>query len=116
MRYLAVLQPQHMKGYTLVEASAKHHVEKVIGRDRDEHDAHEELQESTRRRIATRGCSPYLEPKAATAGIEEGAASLRSRVGPSEVNQRVVRVTESKEEVTVELYEALKAGCTDSQG
>ena len=28
----SVLQPHHMKGYVFVEASAKHHVEKVIGR------------------------------------------------------------------------------------
>ena len=49
---------------------------------------------------------PYLEPKAATAGIEEGCiveihgGAFRGQAA------RVTRVTESKEEVTVELFEA----------
>ena len=49
---------------------------------------------------------PYLEPKAATTGIEEGSiveihgGAFRGQAA------RVTRVTESKEEVTVELFEA----------
>ena len=50
---------------------------------------------------------PYLEPKAATAGIEEGCIVEITGGAFRGQSARVVRVTESKEEVTVELYEAL---------
>ena len=48
----------------------------------------------------------YLEPKVATAGIEEGCIIEISGGAFKGQAARVIRVTESKEEVTVELFEA----------
>ena len=67
-----VLVPGHVRGYIFLEASALHHVEKLIG-----------ISGMTTTRLKNcrkvlPGVSPlentlsYLEPKAATAGIEEG--------------------------------------------
>lgn len=102
----AVIHPRLMRGYIFVEASAKHHVEKLIGRAGG---------------VTTpmRGCSKvlpgeaplgvvsnYLEPKSATAGIEVGSV-VEIRVGHFKGNRaRVTGVEEGKEEVTVELFEA----------
>ncbi len=102
----SVVHPQHMRGYIFVEASAKHHVEKLIGRAGG---------------VTTplRGCSKvlpgeaplqvvgnYLEPKSATAGIEVGSI-VEIRVGHFKGNRaRVTAVADGKEEVTVELFEA----------
>ena len=49
---------------------------------------------------------PYLEPKSATSGIEEGCIVEISGGAFRGQAARVIRVTESKEEVTVELFEA----------
>ena len=103
----SVLHPHTMRGYVFVEASAKHHVEKVIGRAGG---------------VTTpmRGCSKvldgeaslvvvtnYLEPKSATAGIEVGCI-VEIRSGQFRGNRaRVTVVSEGKEEVTVELFEAM---------
>jgi len=103
----SVLHPHTMRGYVFVEASAKHHVEKVIGRAGG---------------VTTpmRGCSKvldgeaslvvvtnYLEPKSATAGIEVGCI-VEIRSGQFRGNRaRVTVVSEGKEEVTVELFEAV---------
>jgi len=102
----AVIHPHTMRGYIFVEASAKHHVEKLIGRGGG---------------VTTplRGCtkvlpgeaplqvvSNYLEPKAATEGIDVGCI-VEIRVGHFKGNRaRVTEVSEGKEEVTVELFEA----------
>ncbi len=102
----SVIHPRLMRGYIFVEASAKHHVEKLIGRAGG---------------VTTpmRGCSKvlpgeaplsvvtnYLEPKSATAGIEIGSI-VEIRVGHFKGNRaRVTAVAEGKEEVTVELFEA----------
>ena len=102
----SVIHPQMMRGYIFVEASAKHYVEKLIGRAGG---------------VTTpmRGCSKvlpgeapfhvvsnYLEPKSATAGIEVGSI-VEIRVGHFKGNRaRVTAVSEGKEEVTVELFEA----------
>ena len=102
----SVIHPRLMRGYIFVEASAKHHVEKLIGRAGG---------------VTTpmRGCSKvlpgeaplgvvsnYLEPKSATAGIEVGSV-VEIRVGHFKGNRaRVTGVEEGKEEVTVELFEA----------
>ena len=101
-----VLVPGHVRGYIFVEASALHHVEKLIGM----------VGMTTTRlkncRKVLPGVSPlentlsYLEPKAATAGIEEGCIIEISGGAFKGQSARVIRVTESKEEVTVELFEA----------
>jgi len=102
----SVLHPQGMRGYIFVEASAFHHVEKLIGR-------------AGGRTTPLKNCSrvlpgtsplgdvtPYLEPKAATAGIEEGDI-VEIRVGAFKGERaRVTNIAETKEEVTVELFEA----------
>ena len=101
-----VLCPTLMKGYVVVEASALHHVEKLIGR-------------AGGRTTPLKGCSkvlpgaipfgdmaPYLDPKAATAGIEEGdIVEIRASSFKGE-RARVTNVAENKEEVTVELFDA----------
>ncbi len=101
-----VLCPKMMQGYIVVEASALHHVEKLIGR-------------AGGRTTPLKGCSkvlpgaipfadmaPYLEPKAATAGIEEGdIVEIRGSSFKGE-RARVTNVAENKEEVTVELFDA----------
>ena len=98
--------PKMMQGYIVVEASALHHVEKLIGR-------------AGGRTTPLKGCSkvlpgaipfgniaPYLEPKAATAGIEEGdIVEIRASSFKGE-RARVTNVAENKEEVTVELFDA----------
>lgn len=102
----SVVHPSLMRGYIFIEASAKHHVEKLIGRAGG---------------VTTplRGCSKvlpgeaplhvvgnYLEPKAATAGIEVGNI-VEIRIGHFKGNSaRVTAISEGKEEVTVELFEA----------
>ena len=96
----------NIPGYIFVEASAIHHVEKLIGM----------VGMTTTRlkncRKVLPGASPlentlsYLEPKAATAGIEEGCIIEISGGAFKGQAARVIRVTESKEEVTVELFEA----------
>ncbi len=101
-----VLVPGHVRGYIFVEASAVHHVEKLIGMSG---------MTTTRLKNCRKvlpGVSPlentlsYLEPKAATAGIEEGCIIEISGGAFKGQAARVIRVTESKEEVTVELFEA----------
>ncbi len=102
----SVVHPNLMRGYIFIEASAKHFVEKLIGRAGG---------------VTTplRGCSKvlpgeaplqvvsnYLEPKAATAGIEVGD-TVEIRIGHFKGNRaRITAVSEGKEEVTVELHEA----------
>ena len=101
-----VLCPTILNGYIFIEASAIHHVEKLIGR-------------AGGRTTPLKGCSkvlpgaipfgniaPYLEPKAATAGIEEGdIVEIRASSFKGE-RARVTNVAENKEEVTVELFDA----------
>ena len=103
----SVLQPQHMKGYVFVEASAKHHVEKVIGRTGMSTTPMKNCRKVLDGESPLEDVLPYLEPKAATAGIEEGCIVEITGGAFRGQSARVVRVTESKEEVTVELYEAL---------
>ena len=103
----SVLQPQHMKGYVFVEASAKHHVEKVIGRTGMSTTPMKNCRKVLDGESPLEDVRPYLEPKAATAGIEEGCIVEITGGAFRGQSARVVRVTESKEEVTVELYEAL---------
>ena len=110
----SVLHPNNMRGYVFVESSALHHVEKLIGRS------------GGRDPTARRGISqtplkntkqvlpgeaplmdilPYLEPKAVTAGIEVGCiVEIVSGAFKGE-KARVTSVSETKEEVSMELYE-----------
>lgn len=110
----SVLHPTNMRGYVFVESSALHHVEKLIGRS------------GGRDPTARRGISqtplknakqvlpgespfsavmPYLEPKAVTSGIEVGCiVEIVSGAFKGE-KARVTSVSETKEEVSMELYE-----------
>ena len=101
-----VLNPHFMRGYIFVEASALHHVEKLIGRVGIGVTPLKNCRKVLPGESPLEDVLPYLEPKAATSGIEEG--SLCEIVGGAfrGQNARVIRVTESKEEVTVELFEA----------
>ena len=103
----SVLQPHHMKGYVFVEASAKHHVEKVIGRTGMSTTPMKNCRKVLDGESPLETVLPYLEPKAATAGIEEGCIVEITGGAFRGQSARVARVTESKEEVTVELYDAL---------
>ena len=72
-KIFGVLSPSYLKGFVFIEATALHHVEKLM---------------------------------AATAGIEEGNI-VEIRGGAFKgATARVIGVSESKEEVTVELFEA----------
>ena len=101
-----VLSPHFMRGYIFVEASALHHVEKLIGRVGVSTTPMKNCRKVLDGESPLGDVLPYLEPKAATAGIEEGSiveihgGAFRGQAA------RVTRVTESKEEVTGELFEA----------
>ena len=101
-----VLSPHFMRGYIFVEASALHHVEKLIGRVGVSTTPMKNCRKVLGGESPLGDVLPYLEPKAATAGIEEGSiveihgGAFRGQAAS------VTRVTESKEEVTVELFEA----------
>jgi len=101
-----VLSPHFMRGYIFVEASALHHVEKLIGRVGVSTTPMKNCRKVLDGESPLGDVLPYLEPKAATTGIEEGSiveihgGAFRGQAA------RVTRVTESKEEVTVELFEA----------
>ncbi len=103
----AVLHPHQMRGYIFVEASAQHHVEKVIGRVGTTTTPMKNCRKVLSGEVPIEDVFPYLEPKAATAGIEEGCI-VEIRVGAFKGQRaRVTHVSESKEEVTVELFEAM---------
>ena len=101
-----VLSPHFMRGYIFVEASALHHVEKLIGRVGVSTTPMKNCRKVLDGESPLGDVLPYLEPKAATSGIEEGSiveihgGAFRGQAA------RVTRVTESKEQVTVELFEA----------
>ena len=101
-----VLSPHFMRGYIFVESSALHHVEKLIGRVGVSTTPMKNCRKVLDGESPLGDVLPYLEPKAATTGIEEGSiveihgGAFRGQAA------RVTRVTESKEEVTVELFEA----------
>ena len=101
-----VLSPHFMRGYIFVEASALHHVEELIGRVGVSTTPMKNCRKVLDGESPLGDVLPYLEPKAATSGIEEGSiveihgGAFRGQAA------RVTRVTESKEEVTVELFEA----------
>ena len=101
-----VLSPNYMKGYIFVEASAFHHVEKLIGRAGVSTTPIKNCRKVLDGESPLEDVLPYLEPKAATTGIEEGCIVEIHGGAFRGQSARVIRVTESKEEVTVELFEA----------
>tara|TARA_B100000029_G_scaffold323951_1_gene316356 strand:+ start:174 stop:1040 length:867 start_codon:yes stop_codon:yes gene_type:complete len=101
-----VLSPHFMRGYIFVEASALHHVEKLIGRVGVSTTPMKNCRKVLDGESPLGDVLPYLEPKAATTGIEEGSIVEIHGGAFRGQTARVTRVTESKEEVTVELFEA----------
>ena len=110
----SVLHPNGMRGYLFVESSAQHHVEKLIGRTggRDRKTRGPILSTPLKNAKSVLGSEapledvlPYLEPKAVTSGIDVGCiVEIVSGAFQGE-KARVVSVSESKEEVSMELYE-----------
>ncbi len=111
---MSILHPTGMRGYLFVESSALHHVEKLIGRSggRDPA-ARRGLNQTPLKNAKTvlPGAAPlgdilpYLEPKAVTSGIEVGCIVEIVTGAFKGEKARVLSVAESKEEVSMELYE-----------
>ena len=105
-KIFGVLSPSYLKGFVFIEATALHHVEKLIGRGGVSATPMKNCRKVLDGESPLRDILPYLEPKAATAGIEEGnIVEIRGGAFKS-ATARVIGVSESKEEVTVELFEA----------
>jgi len=95
-----------LRGFVFVEASAFHHVEKLIGRAGGRTTPLKNCRKVLPGTSPLGDVTPYLEPKAATAGIEEGdIVEIRASSFKGE-RARVTNVAENKEEVTVELFDA----------
>ena len=109
-----ILHPIGMRGYVMVESSALHHVEKLIGRSggRDPK-ARRGLNQTPLKNAKTvlpgeaplKDILPYLEPKAVTSGIEVGCIVEIVTGAFKGEKARVTSVAETKEEVSMELYE-----------
>ena len=109
-----ILHPTGMRGYVMVESSALHHVEKLIGRSggRDPK-ARRGLNQTPLKNAKTvlpgeaplKDILPYLEPKAVTSGIEVGCIVEIVTGAFKGEKARVTSVAETKEEVSMELYE-----------
>ena len=103
----AVLQSDHLRGYIFVEASAQNHVEKIIGRAGNRTTPMKNVRKVLDGEAPFRDIFPHLEPKAATAGISEGDV-VEVRVGAFKGQRaRVTNISDSKEEITVELFDAM---------
>ena len=110
-----VLHPTQMRGYVFVEASAKHHVEKLIGRVGGKDRASRGVVATTPLKnakgvlgaeVPLKDVLPYLEPKSATTGIDIGClVEIVSGAFKGE-KARVIAVADTKEEISMELYEA----------
>ena len=110
----AILHPTGMRGYVMVESNALHHVEKLIGRSggRDPK-ARRGLNQTPLKNAKTvlpgeaplADILPYLEPKAVTSGIEVGCIVEIVTGAFKGEKARVTSVSETKEEVSMELYE-----------
>jgi len=105
-KIFGVLSPHFMKGYIFIEATAMHHVQKLIGRVGVGVTPLKNCSKVLGGESPLEDVLPYLEPKAATSGIEEGCIVEISGGAFRGQSARVTRVAESKEEVTVELFEA----------
>ena len=110
----SILHPTGMRGYVMVESNALHHVEKLIGRSggRDPK-ARRGLNQTPLKNAKTvlpgeaplKDILPYLEPKAVTSGIEVGCIVEIVTGAFKGEKARVTSVSETKEEVSMELYE-----------
>ena len=105
-KIFGVLSPHYMKGFIFIEATAMHHVQKLIGRVGVGVTPLKNCSKVLEGEAPLEDVLPYLEPKAATSGIEEGCIVEISGGAFRGQAARVTRVAESKEEVTVELFEA----------
>ena len=105
-KIFGVLSPHYMKGFIFIEATAMHHVQKLIGRDGVGVTPLKNCSKVLEGEAPLEDVLPYLEPKAAPSGIEEGCIVEISGGAFRGQAARVTRVAESKEEVTVELFEA----------
>jgi transcriptional antiterminator NusG len=105
-KIFGVLSPHYMKGFIFVEATAMHHVQKLIGRVGVGVTPLKNCSKVLDGEAPLEDVLPYLEPKAATSGIEEGCIVEISGGAFRGQAARVTRVAETKEEVTVELFEA----------
>tara|TARA_B100001094_G_scaffold286458_1_gene301285 strand:- start:2063 stop:2929 length:867 start_codon:yes stop_codon:yes gene_type:complete len=105
-KIFGVLSPHYMKGFIFIEATAMHHVQKLIGRVGVGVTPLKNCSKVLGGEAPLEDVLPYLEPKAATSGIEEGCIVEISGGAFRGQAARVTRVAESKEEVTVELFEA----------
>ncbi len=105
-KIFGVLSPHYMKGFVFIEATALHHVQKLIGRVGVGVTPLKNCRKVLDGEAPLEDVLPYLEPKAATSGIEEGCIVEISGGAFRGQAARVTRVAESKEEVTVELFEA----------
>jgi transcriptional antiterminator NusG len=109
-----VLHPPSMRGYVMVESSALYHVEKLIGRSggRDPK-ARRGLNQTQLKNAKTvlpgeaplKDILPYLEPKAVTSGIDVGCIVEIVTGAFKGEKARVLSISETKEEVSMELYE-----------
>ena len=110
----SILHPTGMRGYVMVESNALHHVEKLIGRSggRDPK-ARRGLNQTPLKNAKTvlpgeaplKDILPYLEPKAVTSGIEVGCIVEIVTGAFKGEKARVTSLSETKEEVSMELYE-----------
>ena len=105
-KIFGVLSPHYMKGFIFVEATAMHHVQKLIGRVGVGVTPLKNCSKVLDGEAPLEDVLPYLEPKAATSGIEEGCIVEISGGAFRGQAARDTRVAETKEEVTVELFEA----------
>jgi transcriptional antiterminator NusG len=113
---MSILHPPAMRGYVFVESSALHHVEKLIGRSggRDP-SARRGINQSPLKNAKNvlpgeaplQDILPYLEPKAVTSGIEVGCIVEVVTGAFKGEKARITSVSESKEEVSMELYEQI---------
>ena len=102
----SILHPTQMRGYVFVEASARHHVENLIGRSGGTTTPMKNAKAVLPAEAPLRDVMPYLEPKSATRDIEIGTIIEISTGAFKNEKARVTSISETKEEVTMVLYEA----------
>mgnify|MGYP001235416401 FL=1 len=102
----SILHPTQMRGYVFVEASARHHVENLIGRSGGTTTPMKNAKAVLPAEAPLRDVMPYLEPKSATRDIEIGTIVEISTGAFKNEKARVTSISETKEEVTMVLYEA----------
>lgn len=110
-----ILHPTGMRGYVMVEASAQHHVEKLIGRSGGINRASGVYLSTPLKNAKSvldgeaplKDILPYLEPKSVTSGIEVGCIVEITTGAFKGEKARITQVTDSREEVSMELYEQI---------